>query len=80
MNENHNTAADNNDADRNGENNQPAEQPVADHPAGALRLLPAVTFGVRAAALVGLAVPIGIVIGSLGAGAGEALAGTTCCP
>ncbi|BCB91987.1 hypothetical protein [Phytohabitans suffuscus] len=74
MNEN-NTAADRNDAaDRD------AEQKVTDHPAGALRLLPAVTFGVRAAALVGLAVPIGIVIGSLGGGAGEAVAVTTCCP
>lgn len=74
MNENQTTADRDDAADRN------AEQQLTDHPAGALRLLPAVTFGARAAALVGLAVPIGIVIGSLGAGGGEAVAVTTCCP
>lgn len=78
MNDNH-TAPDRTNADRDAADHN-AEQRVADHPAGALRLLPAVTFGVGTAALVGLAVPIGLVIGSLGGGAGEAVAVTTCCP
>ncbi|MEH1100471.1 hypothetical protein [Micromonospora sp. CPCC 205561] len=59
--------------------------PVApiDDPVGAMWLQPAVTFGIRAAALASLVVPVGMVVGSLIGGGGaapEAAALTTCCP
>jgi hypothetical protein len=55
-------------------------------PVGRLRLLPSVTFGVRAAALARVALPVvmvaaGLVAGSPGAGAENLVTlDTTCCP
>ncbi|MEU4382111.1 hypothetical protein [Micromonospora echinofusca] len=55
-----------------------------DDPAGAMWLQPVVTFGIRAAALASLVVPVGMVIGGLvgdgGAAAADAAPLTTCCP
>jgi hypothetical protein len=53
------------------------DQPV-DHPSGAIRLLPTVTFGLRAAALAGLIVGVGGVV-ARAAGLGEFTEGNTCC-
>ncbi|MCX4387898.1 hypothetical protein OG777_13265 [Micromonospora peucetia] len=56
--------------------------PVGD-PVGAMWVQPVVTFGIRAAALASLVVPVGMVVGGLvgGGGAGaEAAPMTTCCP
>lgn len=57
-----------------------------DAPVGRLRLLPSVTFGVRAAALARVALPVvmvtaGLVAGSPAAGAENLVTlDTTCCP
>ncbi|MEH0974345.1 hypothetical protein V6U77_24750 [Micromonospora sp. CPCC 205546] len=54
-----------------------------DDPAGAMWLQPVVAFGIRAAALASLAVPVGMVIGGLvgdGGAAADAAPLTTCCP
>ncbi|CRK57308.1 hypothetical protein [Alloactinosynnema sp. L-07] len=57
-----------------------------DEPVGKLRLFPSVVFGVRAAALTRVALPIGLMAASLVggspvAGAEDAnIMGTTCCP
>ena len=57
-----------------------------DRPVGRLRLLPAVTFGLRAAALSRVALPVAMVAASLVAGSPSAGAenfvpmDTTCCP
>ncbi|MEU4780137.1 hypothetical protein [Micromonospora sp. NPDC023633] len=54
-----------------------------DDPAGAMWLQPVVTFGIRAAALASLVVPVGMVIGGLvgdGGAAADAAPLTTCCP
>ncbi|WP_433385426.1 hypothetical protein [Micromonospora sp. KLBMP9576] len=54
-----------------------------DDPAGSTWLQPVMTFGLRAAALAGLVVPVGMVIGSLvgdGGAVAEAAPLTTCCP
>jgi hypothetical protein len=54
-----------------------------DDPAGAMWLQPVVTFGIRAAALASLVVPVGMVIGGLVGDAGAAADAaplTTCCP
>ncbi|WP_436497763.1 hypothetical protein [Actinokineospora sp. HUAS TT18] len=62
-------------------NEHPTNEPV-----GRLRLFPSVTFGLRAAALTSVALPIGLmaaslVAGSPAAGAEDAtIMGTTCCP
>jgi hypothetical protein len=53
------------------------DQPV-DHPSGIIRLLPVVTFGLRAAALAGLIVGGGGVA-ARAAGLGEFTDGNTCC-
>ncbi|MEU5914779.1 hypothetical protein [Micromonospora sp. NPDC047527] len=57
------------------------------HPAGEPKVSPMVAFGLRTAALAGLAIPVGLLVGHLVAGdAGDAvdasvpLALTTCCP
>ncbi|MET7877679.1 hypothetical protein [Micromonospora profundi] len=59
----------------------------ASHPAGEPHVSPVVAFGLRTAALAGLAVPVGLLIGHLVAGDAGAsadsavpLALTTCCP
>ncbi|MEH1016378.1 hypothetical protein V6U90_25150 [Micromonospora sp. CPCC 206060] len=72
------------------ENHRPAvtangaegQSPTADHPAGALWAQSTVAFGIRAAALASLAVPVGLVAGGfLGAGGDvQQVAMTTCCP
>ncbi|TDV49922.1 hypothetical protein [Actinophytocola oryzae] len=65
--------------------NETAE-PGIDAPAGRMRLLPSVTFGVRAAALARVALPVAMVTASLVAGGPAAGAesyftmDTTCCP
>lgn len=57
-----------------------------DAPVGKLRLLPSVTFGVRAAALSGIALPIAVLAAGVAAGpmaladSGAMVMGTTCCP
>lgn len=57
-----------------------------DAPVGKLRLLPSVTFGVRAAALSGIALPIAMLAAGVVAGpahladSGAWAMGTTCCP
>ncbi|TNH30906.1 hypothetical protein FHG89_05150 [Micromonospora orduensis] len=56
------------------------------HPAGEPEVSPMVAFGLRTAALAGLAIPVGLLVGHLVAGnAGDVdaavpLALTTCCP
>ncbi|MFD6562577.1 hypothetical protein [Micromonospora profundi] len=57
------------------------------HPAGEPKVSPVVAFGLRTAALAGLAVPVGLLIGHLVAGDAAAasdsavpIALTTCCP
>jgi hypothetical protein len=58
-----------------------------DAPVGRLRLFPSVTFGVRAAALSGIALPIALLAAGVVAGGPAHIAdggdwpmGTTCCP
>lgn len=57
-----------------------------DAPVGKLRLFPSVKFGVRAAALSGIALPIAMLAAGVVAGGPATLAdggwpmGTTCCP
>ncbi len=60
-----------------------AEQ--ADGPLGRMRLMPSLSFGLRAAALSGVALPVVVLATSLSAngvaGVADAVAlGTTCCP
>lgn len=63
-----------------------ATEAETDAPVGRLRLLPSVTFGVRAAALARVALPVamvtaGLVAGSPAAGAEHlVILDTTCCP
>lgn len=57
----------------------------ADGPVGRMRLLPSVSFGLRAAALTSVALPVVVLATSLSvngvAGVADAVAlGTTCCP
>ncbi|MEU6078862.1 hypothetical protein [Micromonospora sp. NPDC047074] len=54
-----------------------------DDPVGAMWAQPVVTFGIRAAALASLVVPVGLVVGGLIGGGGvaaDAAPLTTCCP
>lgn len=55
---------------------------TVDHPAGELRMQSGVTFGIRAAALASLVVPVGLVAGGFASGgrAMQAVTMTTCCP
>ncbi|GIJ22530.1 hypothetical protein [Micromonospora lutea] len=54
------------------------------HPVGDPRVNPVVSFGLRTAALAGLAIPVGLLVGRLVAGDGpdpvDPIAFTTCCP
>ncbi|MEU9507308.1 hypothetical protein AB0D32_13615 [Micromonospora sp. NPDC048170] len=56
--------------------------PIGD-PVGAMWAQPVVTFGIRAAALASLVVPVGMVVGGLVGGGSVGAEGaplTTCCP
>lgn len=64
--------------------NAPEEFPA--NPAGAMRLLPSVSFATRAAALTSVALPVAMLAASVIAGGpgasadGVTVMGTTCCP
>ncbi|MFV2099243.1 hypothetical protein ACFHW1_27850 [Micromonospora sp. LOL_014] len=68
------------------ENDNENNQSTTEHAVGHMRLLPSVTFGVRAAVLAQIALPVavvtaGIVAGAQGTGAENLVTmETTCCP
>jgi hypothetical protein len=59
----------------------PAQETSGGYPAPLLRLMPAITFGIRAAALAGMAVSAGALAFGLAGAFDDAAAGgnTTCC-
>jgi hypothetical protein len=69
------------DAVQSCSNRSDGGDPPTDHPSGAIRLAPVVTFGLRAAALAGVVVGVGGAFAHL-AGAGDVTItyGNTCCP
>ncbi|MGC5053946.1 hypothetical protein ACLQ2S_21135 [Micromonospora sp. DT48] len=61
-----------------------AEDVTDTHPVGDPRVNPVVSFGLRTAALAGLAIPVGLLVGRLVSGDSpepvDTVALTTCCP
>ncbi|HEU5110026.1 MAG TPA: hypothetical protein VFT95_15905 [Micromonosporaceae bacterium] len=67
------------DAVQSWNNRDDSGDPPADHPSGAIRLLPVVTFGLRAAALAGVVAGVGMAITQIGGGTDFPTLGNTCC-
>ena len=68
------------DAVQSWNNRDDGGDPPADHPSGAIRLLPVVTFGLRAAALAGVIAGVGGAVAQLAGGLDITIThGNTCC-
>jgi hypothetical protein len=68
------------DAVQSWNNRDDGGDPPADHPSGAIRLLPVVTFGLRAAALAGVIASVGGTVAHLAGIMDNTMAhGNTCC-
>ena len=67
------------DAVQSWNNSDGGGDPPPDHPSGAIRLLPVVTFGLRAAALAGVIAGISGAITQIGPEVNLTTLGNTCC-
>jgi hypothetical protein len=68
------------DAVHSWNNRDDGGEPPTDHPSGAIRLLPVVTYGLRAAALAGVIAGVGGAVAQLAGGFDLTIGGSsTCC-